>query len=487
MALFFIANSVFPYPKQEATRTVNIKIAVERGLKTRDNWEIEMLGLFRLIRGCSQMLNDRVGIELKINQTAYWNLNNKKNFLPEILNDLRKQVLPEECDIILGIVPRKSINNNVHGISDYYRGYILLGFLEDNVALKYTILHELCHIFGGVHLNEPGSIMSNENFCLTIDDFTAKTILLNKERPFHPNCFPVLESDLDEAVSLFEQRADLNLGEAEVHGFLASLYLEKQAYEQAAKACLEALRLNPHAIDISTRLGSIYLKQGENRKAEEEYKKALKLSPKSPEIHYNLGLCYKNMGMNEKAKSKFLHAVKIDSRYPDAHAELGCIYFNEGEFDQAITELRTTLEICPDYSCGVFFYLATALIYKMKSEVSNTASSKTKSTISDRALELFTEAKALCKKALAINSDLPEAHNILGFGYFCQARNKEAEAEFLKALELYPEYIHVHFNLGVLYFNNNQFDKAAFHLRRILEIEPSSGMGFRILEQIFQR
>ncbi len=90
-------------------------------------------------------------------------------------------------------------------------------------------------------------------------------------------------------------------------------------------------------------------------------------------------------------------------------------------------------------------------------------------------------------KAIEVNPDLAEANNVLGITYIYQGENEKAEAEFLKALELNPNFVQAHHNLGVLYFNNNLLEKAAIRLKRIIDINFSSGLGFQILEKTFKR
>jgi tetratricopeptide (TPR) repeat protein len=271
-----------------------------------------MIGFFRLIKACSRTFKERFGIRLKIKETEYWKLDKEQDSLSGLLTDLKKKVQHGDCDLVLGVVPPQSITDNVHGIADCYRGIVLMGYLELEDFMKYTILHEFCHIFCAVHLNEQGSIMSKENPSLIIDEFTSKIILSHKNRAFCSNSFPVSENNLDEVISLFKQRADIELGESEVHDYLASLYLEKKKYDQAAKECFKAKRLNPHAVDISIKLGNIYLKQGEKEKAVEEFKQALELSPKSPEIHFKLGVLYFGNKEPEKAAYHLNRILEID-------------------------------------------------------------------------------------------------------------------------------------------------------------------------------
>jgi Tfp pilus assembly protein PilF len=73
----------------------------------------------------------------------------------------------------------------------------------------------------------------------------------------------------------------------------------------------------------------------------------------------------------------------------------------------------------------------------------------------------------------------------LGSAYAVGHRYPEAEAEFLEALRIAPNDLNAHFSLGGLYFETGQVRKAAFHLERIIEIDPGSDLGSRIIAQTY--
>ena len=61
---------------------------------------------------------------------------------------------------------------------------------------------------------------------------------------------------------------------------------------------------------------------------------------------------------------------------------------------------------------------------------------------------------------------------------FKSGREKEAEKEYLKFLELYPKSAAVHNKLGVLYFLTNQKGKAETELQKAIELNPSYATAY---------
>jgi len=70
--------------------------------------------------------------------------------------------------------------------------------------------------------------------------------------------------------------------------------------------------------------------------------------------------------------------------------------------------------------------------------------------------------------------------------YVLQKNYQDAEEEFLKSIEISSDCLLAHFNLGLLYFSSGRTEKAAYHLKKIIDIDPSSDLGQWILAQVFQ-
>lgn len=82
-------------------------------------------------------------------------------------------------------------------------------------------------------------------------------------------------------------------------------------------------------------------------------------------------------------------------------------------------------------------------------------------------------AEELLLKAIAINPENPNAHNLLAQHYRKKGLFIEAEREYLKALELAPERIKNHLNLAVLYeLYQGNFTKAEHHYAAYLAVNP---------------
>ena len=104
------------------------------------------------------------------------------------------------------------------------------------------------------------------------------------------------------------------------------LYLEgcrldedETTWEQAERAYLEALRLDPSLANALTNLGNLQFRRGDVASAEALYRKALLVDPQQPEALYNLGFLHSDRGELEVAVDYFERAIAIDPEFADAH------------------------------------------------------------------------------------------------------------------------------------------------------------------------
>jgi tetratricopeptide (TPR) repeat protein len=472
-------------PENLPPRTITVKIAADLKLKEFGNWKICAI---RSLKATGDIFKREFGIQFQIEEFEYWHPERTNESIRGDLIELQRKINPYDYDIVLGLISRASRNIIPEGIASYIHGYILLEYSEFQFETNRALLHELCHIFGACDLKEKGSIMDCEQPGSKFDEFTWKIIQLNRSRSFLQNGFPLPNHLLDEAIDLYDKRYVLNHREPGIALSLVFLYLEKQNPHVALHICQKLLDDNPHIHEIHTTLGNIYNKIGNLDAALSEYKTALDLNPDVPETHFNLGLVCTQKQWLDQATSAYEKAIRLNPTYARAHCNLGHLFLLKGELDRALQECGIALQFCQDLP-EALCTMAAALIQKRNilEQKLNAESLIDKDNYSMRndGEDLVNQAIALCNRALTIKTDLPAAYNILGMAYVYEHKNIEAEKAFLKAIEFHPDFIQAHMNLGTMYYHNKISEKAAFHIKRILEIDPSSGVAFEILKKIF--
>ncbi len=82
------------------------------------------------------------------------------------------------------------------------------------------------------------------------------------------------------------------------------------------------------------------------------------------------------------------------------------------------------------------------------------------------------DSETLWTHALACTSQNCLAHNSLGMALDSQGRSDEAMAQYQKALEIKPNYIHALNNLGVAFARLNRLDEAMAQYQKAVQLQP---------------
>jgi len=91
-------------------------------------------------------------------------------------------------------------------------------------------------------------------------------------------------------------------------------YHKEGHIDEAIKAYLAALRLNPNYVDAYNNLGVAYADQRQWDMAIKAYRTALRLNPDLPEAYNNLGIAYAKQGQWDIAIKAYLTALRLNPK-----------------------------------------------------------------------------------------------------------------------------------------------------------------------------
>jgi len=127
----------------------------------------------------------------------------------------------------------------------------------------------------------------------------------------------------------------------------AKLYFEKGDIAKAKSGFKKAISIDKTCVDAYLHFGDLHFQEGDYKKAMSIWKKAVKISPRLTFLVYRRLEDAYNKLKNLKQVEKFLKECVQFS--PDAftHLALARYMINEKNFDGALTELKTALELHP--------------------------------------------------------------------------------------------------------------------------------------------
>jgi tetratricopeptide (TPR) repeat protein len=428
-------------PQKQPIRIINLKIAADEELRMKLTWQLDVK---KLIKTISKDFESHFGIQFNIKRFENWTSDNSIHTTFNLLNDLRKKVLHEDCDIVIGVTAQENIKNDIFGIAAYLQGFIVLREFKDISRMDTLLKHEICHVFGVADLYEKNSIMSIKARGYEFDEFTSRIIFLNKYRNFNLNTFPLSDEILKEIISVYEQRKISNSNETDIRFSLAMFYFQLQDYQSTLKECNHLIQMNPDSPEALHFMGMAYRRMGKIDQAINEYRKVLQSQPALPEI--------------------YTKALELNPNYAEAYSNLGNLYVEKRMADEAIESCQKALEFNPQ-SAKALSHLGAAYILK----------------------NMFREAEAASKKALGIDPGLEEPHNNLGIIFINRDMFDQGINEYIRAIEINPDYAEAHHNLGRAYYLRRQIDRAIGEYKEAIRIKPDYYKAYSNLASAYMK
>jgi len=221
---------------------------------------------------------------------------------------------------------------------------------------------------------------------------------------------------------------------ATAYFILGKVYAEKKDYDKMAEAFDKSLEISKeHAREIDEikevhwftafKDGIDNFKNNNMEAAAQNFMDAVKLKPDDINAYKNLALAYSNLGENEKAVSSLKTAVDIKPDDIDLKKTLGIAYYQAHQFEKAIETFQQVAE-------------------STQSDTSNTDT-----------------------YALAIQH--------IAFSYDQLGKSEKAIEAYQKALEVFPGNTDLIYNLGRLYYMQENYEKAIEKFKEIADADPT--------------
>ena len=165
--------------------------------------------------------------------------------------------------------------------------------------------------------------------------------------------------NLEKALSYFQQAAEKDPNYALAYAGIADTYSVMPAYSagspqdclpRAKAAATKALELDDSLAEAHASLGIILFQYFELAASTKEFERSIELNPNYATAHHWYGRTTLLMlGQIERAIAELKRAVELDPVSPIIHAELGGVYMMARRYDEAIEQLRSTLEMDPEF------------------------------------------------------------------------------------------------------------------------------------------
>ena len=262
-----------------------------------------------------------------------------------------------------------------------------------------------------------------------------------------------------EAITLFQKGLRLagnNLESTKRSAYLilmGNLQMGEGHYAEAKDAFLESKNLSGEIFSvIDEKIATCYIrlaqkaKNSHPQKALNYYTEALKFKSDDPGLYIDYANLLRNTNRTEEALELYNRLIKLDSRMQDVHYLMGMCYLDLHIPEKAQAEFERELSINPanyDALCELANLMFLSQQY-------------------NNALEYF-------NRAIGIDPIRPRGYLGRGMTYRKMKRYSFAKIDFNEILRSYPRHAIANFELGQIYLEEQEFQKAANLFDRALD------------------
>jgi tetratricopeptide (TPR) repeat protein len=230
----------------------------------------------------------------------------------------------------------------------------------------------------------------------------------------------------------------------ELHDLLAEIEEKEGHFVEAANQFETAAHLDPSEDNLFD-WGSELLLHRTYEPAIDVFQEAVRRYPKSPRLLIGLGMALDLRGKYDEAVKALLSAADLDPADGRCYLFLSKAYDSSPtQAEEVIRRFRRYAELQPNNAMAQYYYALS--LWKGK-------------RVSDASLDL-NRVEALLRKAVALDSKLPEAHVQLGNIFAGRREYEKSIPEYERALELNPNLSDAHYRLGTSYVHVGKKEQA---------------------------
>lgn len=262
---------------------------------------------------------------------------------------------------------------------------------------------------------------------------------------------------IEEAESLYRKILITDNVNAVALEKLGIICLMTGRYQEATSLLSASIAVQPNNPDVYLNLAVAHKQQGDLPAAIECNEKAVALGCTYPEAFVNFGDTLLEAGRINEAIEKYKHAIRLRPSYAEARNSLASAYIRTNNLDDARKSLERALQLNPNYA---FAHHNLGIVLHRNGKLAAAVSAL------DQACRLLPNPDSF--------TNLGNALFDLGLANGEAICLQQSEQAYLSALRYAPQGAEIYSNLGLLYTQQLQFDKAINAFEHAVQINEHS-------------
>lgn len=218
--------------------------------------------------------------------------------------------------------------------------------------------------------------------------------------------------------------------------------------EEALERCREYLAEDPHQANVLHEMALLYVQMGELEKAYVHLSQAVAIEPQTPLFYNSLGNVLVKQNKLFEALTHFKKALALNPESPVLCNNLARTYYLQENFEQSSDYYKKAIALKEDYTDALFNF--SILLIRLNQQ--NKAIEKLNATLQH-------------------NPYHSPAASQLGQLYLEKKEFEKAKYFFLKCLSINPEHVESHHGLGLIELSEKNLEKAIAYFEKTLELD----------------
>lgn len=253
-------------------------------------------------------------------------------------------------------------------------------------------------------------------------------------------------------------------------------YADRGDFEKALADYNQAVRINPYYAKTYISLAYLYENHGKYAQAMDNFSKAIFVNPGSQVALTGRGALFQRTGDAVSALADYDRALAVDPHYGLAYEKRGELFMQTGQWQEALSDFKRSLQLG--------FSVRKDLLDLSRQKLNEKSRGTTEKTQSP---EFYNNrgqmygmrgqadlALADFLKAIELKPDFDEAHNNAGIVFMMKGKTDEALKHFETASAIDPKNTEAQFNLGEFYYSKGHIDRAFGYYQKVIELNPKS-------------
>ncbi len=215
-----------------------------------------------------------------------------------------------------------------------------------------------------------------------------------------------------------------------------------------------AIEKDPKNSDLLTQRSEYYVRKELFNNALSDINKAIELDPKNVKAYTGLSSIYLLLGKPQESLDALNQVLKFDDRNADIYLKKAKLYLIMKDYENCATSVQRTIEINPNLA-DAYYLKGMALMENDKM---------------DLAIESF-------QRSVTINQSHFDA--LMQLGYIWEKKDVKISIDYFKsATKANSKSTEALYNLGLIYQDNQQPEKAILCYETINKLDPNNKLAF---------